>query len=179
MIGAACCVHNWRMDRLRARIRFWTLFFMAGLLLSGATAVPIQSDLERAESLLGEDLRRRRTDPAQRGGVAAEHPRQRERHRGTRASHVLRMDWLAFGHVVVALAFIGALRDPVRNRWLYQFGMMACALVPPWAFVFGHLRGIPLWWQGIDAAFGVLGFIPMWLCHRWTGEIEAMEGSAT
>jgi len=24
-------------------------------------------------------------------------------------------DWLAFGHFVIALAFIGALRDPVRN----------------------------------------------------------------
>jgi hypothetical protein len=29
-------------------------------------------------------------------------------------------DWLAFGHFVIALAFVGALRDPVRNRWLYQ-----------------------------------------------------------
>jgi len=27
-------------------------------------------------------------------------------------------DWLAFGHFVIAIAFVGALCDPVRNRWL-------------------------------------------------------------
>jgi hypothetical protein len=61
----------------------------------------------------------------------------------------------------------------VRNRWLYQFGMLACVLVVPWALVFGHLRGIPLWWRLIDCSFGVVGFIPPWLCHRWTRELEA------
>ena len=91
-------------------------------------------------------------------------------------------DWLAFGHFVIALAFLGALRDPVRNRWLYEFGMMTCALVPVWALVFGHLRGIPLWWRAIDSAFGVLGFVPVWLCHRWSGELmqaEAVSGRNT
>ena len=61
-------------------------------------------------------------------------------------------DWLAFGHVAIAIAFVGALRDPVRNRWLFRFGMIACALVPLWALVFGGLRGIPGWWQAIDSA---------------------------
>jgi hypothetical protein len=81
-------------------------------------------------------------------------------------------DWLAFGHFMIALAFVGALRDPVRNRWLYQFGMAACALVPIWALVFGPLRGIPPWWRAIDASFGVVGFVPMWLCHRWTRALD-------
>ena len=27
-------------------------------------------------------------------------------------------DWLAFAHVVIAIAFIGPLRDPVKNRWV-------------------------------------------------------------
>ena len=26
-------------------------------------------------------------------------------------------DWLAFAHLVIAVAFIGPLRDPVRNIW--------------------------------------------------------------
>lgn len=76
-------------------------------------------------------------------------------------------DWLAFGHFMIALASGGALRDPLRNRWLYQFGMIACAAVPIWAFVFGPIRGIPVWWRVIDASFGVIGFVPMWLCNRW------------
>ena len=56
--------------------------------------------------------------------------------------------------------------------------VMACALVPVWALVFGQLRGIPPWWRVIDAAFGVVGFVPVWLCHRWTGELQGAEGRA-
>ena len=26
-------------------------------------------------------------------------------------------DWLAFSHLVLAVVFLGAWRDPVRNRW--------------------------------------------------------------
>jgi hypothetical protein len=85
-------------------------------------------------------------------------------------------DWLAFGHFMIAFAFVGALRDPVRNRRLYEFGMVACALVPLWALVFGQVRGIPLWWRAIDSAFGVVGFVPVWLCHLWTGNLVQMEG---
>ncbi|MGE0455505.1 MAG: hypothetical protein AB7O37_14625 [Vicinamibacteria bacterium] len=81
-------------------------------------------------------------------------------------------DWLAFGHFMIAIAFVGALRDPVRNRWLFEFGMIACACVPVWALAFGELRGIPLWWRAIDASFGIVGFVPAWLGHRWTGELE-------
>lgn len=81
-------------------------------------------------------------------------------------------DWLAFGHFVTAIAFLGALRDPVRNRWLFEFGMIACVLVIPYALVFGGLRGIPVWWRLIDSSFGVFGFIPLWFCRKWTAELE-------
>ncbi|MEZ5015230.1 MAG: hypothetical protein R2794_13155 [Chitinophagales bacterium] len=53
-------------------------------------------------------------------------------------------DWLAFAHIVIAIAFIGPLRDPVRNIWVVQFGMIACALVLPLAFIAGPIRQIPL-----------------------------------
>jgi hypothetical protein len=84
-------------------------------------------------------------------------------------------DWLAFGHVVIAVAFLGALRDPVRNRWLFDFGLVACAMVIPWAFVFGTVRGIPVWWRLIDCAFGVCGAVPLWWCRRWVKELESGE----
>src|SRR5258708_34956825 len=47
-------------------------------------------------------------------------------------------DWLAFGHFMIAVAFIGALRDPVRNVWLFTFGMIACVLVVPYALIFAR-----------------------------------------
>ena len=83
-------------------------------------------------------------------------------------------DWLAFGHFVIAIAFIGAWRDPVRNRWLFDFGLIACGLVIPYALVFGGLRGIPVWWRLIDCSFGVFGSIPLWLCRKWTIELEKL-----
>ena len=86
-------------------------------------------------------------------------------------------DWLAFGHFVIALAFVGAWRDPVRNRWLFDFGLLACALVVPYALGCGAARGIPLWWRTIDGSFGVLGAIPLALARRWTRQLEAMSGS--
>jgi hypothetical protein len=84
-------------------------------------------------------------------------------------------DWLAFGHFVIAVAFFGALRDPVQNCWLFQFGMIACAMVIPYALIFGAVRAIPFWWRLIDCSFGILGLIPLWLCHRWTKELELSE----
>jgi hypothetical protein len=161
------------MDRLRSRIRNWTLFFICGLFISGATALPIRTEIALGAAFLGNDFSARGRLPTQvaewlrivRDGVETTANRTPLMFYGT--------DWLAFGHFVIGLAFIGAVRDPVRNRWLYRFGMIACALVPLWALVFGHIRGIPIWWRVIDAGFGVVGFVPMWLCDRWVSRIEA------
>jgi hypothetical protein len=80
-------------------------------------------------------------------------------------------DWLAFGHFVIAVAFIGAFRDPVRNIWLFNFGKIACALVIPYALIFGAIRGIPFYWRLIDCSFGILGIVPVWLCRKWAQEL--------
>lgn len=53
-------------------------------------------------------------------------------------------DWLAFAHFVIAILFIGPLRDPVKNIWVVEFGMIACVLVVPFALIMGDVRGIPL-----------------------------------
>jgi hypothetical protein len=73
--------------------------------------------------------------------------------------------------------FVGAWRDPVRNRWLFDFGLIACALVIPWALVFGEVRGIPVWWRMIDCSFGVMGAVPLWLCRGWVRRIRAAQAS--
>jgi hypothetical protein len=149
------------------------LFLIVGLVLSGATALPIPTQVRLGVRILGPDFRGGGAVPEDvarwlrtvRDGIEATAATAPFLFYGT--------DWLAFGHFVIALAFVGAWRDPVRNRWLYRFGMLACALVPPWALVFGQIRGIPLWWRVLDAAFGIVGFVPAWLCDRWAGELEA------
>jgi len=87
-------------------------------------------------------------------------------------------DWLAFAHIVIAIAFVGALRHPLRNAWLFQFGMIACVLVLPWALLFGELRGVPIYWRLIDCSFGVFGFVPNWLAHHAVRELEQMHVAA-
>jgi hypothetical protein len=163
------------VDVLLRRVRRWTIFFIAGLVVSGATALPIHTELEAAVRVLGEDLSAGGLIP-EAAAVWLRTLRDGIRDTSARAPFMFYgTDWLAFGHFVIALVFVGALRDPLRNRWLYRFGMIACAAVPVWAFVFGPIRGIPLWWRVIDASFGVIGFVPMWLCNRGIKTIEMRE----
>jgi hypothetical protein len=75
-------------------------------------------------------------------------------------------DWLAFAHVAIAILFIGPLRDPVKNLWVVEFGMIACLLIIPWTLIFASLRGLPFFWMLIDMSFGVLGIIPLWFVRR-------------
>ena len=78
-------------------------------------------------------------------------------------------DWLAFAHIVIGIVFLGAARDPVRNVWVVEWGMIVCILVIPTALIFGAVRGIPLFWRILDCAFGVLGIVPLWLARSYIG----------
>lgn len=75
-------------------------------------------------------------------------------------------DWLAFAHVVLAILFAGAIRDPVRNVWVVQFGLICCALVPVLAAIFVPIRGLPWFWVGIDFAFAPGAALPLWVALR-------------
>jgi len=82
-------------------------------------------------------------------------------------------DWLAFAHLTIAVAFWGPIRDPVRNVWVVQFGMLACLGIVPLALICGPIRGIPLGWTCADLSFAVLGLVPLVLAYR---HIRALEG---
>ncbi len=156
-----------RESILRRRIRWLTWFFIVGLFVSGATAIPLVEETRLLVRVLG-------ADHGSTGWATwLVHIRDALVH--TRDQHPFLFygtDWLAFGHFMIALAFVGVLRDPIRNRWLFDFGLIACVLVIPFAFVFGGLRGIPVWWRLIDCSFGVFGFIPLWYCRKWAIELE-------
>lgn len=81
-------------------------------------------------------------------------------------------DWLAFAHIVLAILFVGPFVHPVRNKWVLQFGLIACAGVIPLALIAGHIREIPLFWQLIDCSFGVLGSIPLVMALHWVQQLE-------
>ncbi|MGB9416657.1 MAG: hypothetical protein WCB58_10095 [Acidobacteriaceae bacterium] len=81
-------------------------------------------------------------------------------------------DWLAFAHLVIAVAFIGPYLDPIRNKWVITFGLIACGGVIPLALIAGPIRGIPFGWRLIDCSFGVCGAIPLFLCDRLVRKME-------
>ena len=85
-------------------------------------------------------------------------------------------DWLAFAHLTIACAFIGPLRDPVRNIWVLDFGLIACAGIIPLALICGPLRVLPLWWLPIDMSFGVFGAVPLLLARRHIRAVERSSG---
>lgn len=141
------------------RIRLWLGVFIVGLVLSGVTAFPLTWEVGllvrwfgQGEGALASWLRTVHT------GLVETDQKYPFLAYGT--------DWLAFAHLVIAVAFIGPWRDPVRNIWVIEFGLIACALVLPLALIAGPLRGIPFGWRLLDCAFGVLGAIPLWLIRR-------------
>ena len=149
--------------RLR-RIRFWLGLFILGLLLSGITAIPLAWELNVLARWLGTGD----------SGLAYWIDRVQTGLHDTDARFPFLSygtDWLAFGHIAIAVAFVGPLRDPLRNRWVITFGLITCVLVIPWAFIFGGLRGIPIFWRLIDCSFGLVGFVPLWLVRR---DIDAL-----
>jgi hypothetical protein len=170
------CVSSQIMNReniLRQRIKCLTWIFILGLVFSGATAIPLPAELDALAGLL------HLTDKssADVADPAKWLLKVREALHDTDTKYpflAYGTDWLAFGHFVIAIAFIGALRDPVRNAWLFTFGMIACALVVPYAFVFGALRGIPLGWRLIDCSFGIVGILPVWYCRKSVLEMERL-----
>ena len=164
-------------DRLLRRVRALVCLFIVGLFMSGVTAIPIEREVGWLVNTTG--ARPQTPDSSNntsaRPAWAAWLCQIEDALKDTNRRYPFIAyggDWLAFGHFMIALAFIGAWRDPVRNRWLFDFGLMACALVIPYAFIFGAMRGIPIWWRLIDCSFGIFGAIPLWICRRLAEELE-------
>jgi len=82
-------------------------------------------------------------------------------------------DWLAFAHIVLAILFAGAIRDPIRNIWIVQCGLIMCALIPVLAGICIPIRGIPWIWFWIDFAFAPGAVLPLWIALRDIRRSEA------
>jgi hypothetical protein len=112
------------------RIRVWLGLFISGLVLSGLTAFPLERELALLVSI------------GSHSGMYAWAPVP-ELMAWLRTVHdalvvtyqqfpflAYGTDWLAFAHLAIAIAFIGPMRDPVRNKWVLVFGVIACAGFP-------------------------------------------------
>ncbi len=150
---------------LQPRIRFLLLFFIFALGIAGLTAIPLRWELAFLNQWFGTDSFLVQIWPAMSEWISRVNESVQTGY-GTYPVLAYGTDWLAFGHVVIAVAFIGPLRDPLKNIWVIELGMIACILIVPWALIFGAVRDIPIFWTLIDISFGVFGFIPLWLVRR-------------
>jgi hypothetical protein len=141
--------------------------FMVGLVLSGLTAFPLVHET----GLLVGMVREVAAGSAMDGWVTRVH----EALVATARDYpflAYGTDWLAFAHLTLAVLFVGPWRDPVRNKWVVQFGLIACAGVVPLALIAGAVWGIPVWWRVGDSCFGIFGAVPLVMALR---EIRRME----
>ena len=155
-------------QKLKITIKRWIIFFIVALILSGVTGFPIESQLQIAMNNLDVfPLTIQKWLSTIYHAVKTTNDNFPYLAYGT--------DWLAFAHIVIATVFIGPLRDPVRNIWVIQFGMIACFMVFPLALIAGPIRHIPFFWQLIDCSFGVIGFIPLYVCYKKIQQLEHLQ----
>ena len=153
---------------LRKKIQLLLSLFIAGLIISGLTAFPLEWELSllvtfcrNADHSLCEWLLKCHHAVKD---INANYPFLSY---GT--------DWLAFAHLIIAIAFIGPLKNPFRNIWVIEFGMIACMLVIPHALIAGYFREIPVFWRLIDCSFGIIGIIPLAICRKYIRKLETQQ----
>ena len=145
-------------------IKRWLAFFMVALVFSGLTALPTEAELAFLTRLI---------PPSNEWGEWF-----REVYKGVEDTNdkypfiAYGYDWLAFAHFILAILFTGPYREPVRNKWVIEFGIIACLCIIPFAFIAGQFRGIPVGWRMIDGMFGVLGLVPLLICRSKIKLIE-------
>jgi len=160
---------------LETRVRILLWFFVVALLLSGITAFPLDWELRLLYQVVngaGSPL------PALWPDMAAWIARVNTGIQETARQYpfiAYGTDWLAFAHIVIAIAFWGPLKDPVRNLWVIEWGMIACVLVIPLALICGPIRDIPFFHRLIDCSFGVVGIIPLWLTRNMIQQMAKLE----
>jgi len=152
--------------KLKKRIRYLLLLFIFGLVLSGITAFPIESELCLFSKISLPLHFQNWIDKVYKAVVVSNRDYPFLSY-GT--------DWLAFAHLVIAVAFIGPLKDPVKNVWIIKFGMIACFMVFPLALIAGQIRQIPFYWRLIDCSFGVIALIPLYICYRDILKLEQLQ----
>jgi hypothetical protein len=164
-------MHADARTRVLRRIKLWIAIFIFGLVVSGVTAFPLVHEMRWAVHALHIPVITVAGEPAL-------HTWMRRVHDALEVSArdnpflAYGTDWLAFAHIVIAIAFVGPLFDPVRNKWVIAWGMIACAGIIPLAMIAGAARGIPIYWRMIDCSFGIFGVVPLWIVWREICKLE-------
>lgn len=151
------------------RFRIALGIFITGLVLSGVTAFPLLTELRLLHQITGPPA------PGSGEGLAFWIATVHHGLEDTYAKYpwvAYGTDWLAFGHLVIALFFIGPFLYPKTARPNLLTGIAACLAIVPLALICGPLRSIPFYWQLIDCSFGAIGILPLIYCLRLIPKIS-------
>lgn len=150
--------------KIRSRLKIYISIIIFGLFISGVTAFPIESEMaylvNNSSSTLQQWLNKVYT------AIKTTNQNFPFLSYGT--------DWLAFAHIMLAILFIGPFLNPIKNKWVIQFGIICCLMIIPLALIAGNIRQIPFFWQLIDCSFGVLAIIPLYLCLSYIKKLETL-----
>jgi hypothetical protein len=149
------------------RIQRLLLIFMILLVLSGLTAFPLQTELSFLNSI--DFLPKNIATWISKVYIGLKQTN------ATFPFLAYGTDWLAFAHLAIAVFFIGPLKDPVRNKWILQAGMIISVGIFPLAFIAGNIRNIPFYWQLIDCSFGIFSFLLLNYCLNLTWKLEQLQ----
>jgi hypothetical protein len=155
--------------KLLQKIRYMLIFFIVALLLSGITAFPVYSELKWA------------TDQGIFNGTNSISVWLQRVWQGVNEANEKHpflfygFDWLAFAHVMIAVAFIGPYKDPIKNKWIIDWALLCCAAIIPLALICGPIRCIPWFHIVIDCSFGILGCIPLFIVKNWIKKLEIIK----
>ena len=145
------------------RYRITLGIFIAGLVLSGISALPLQWELSLLDHWFGGSETVGNFISHVRDGIDKTYAQFPFFGYGT--------DWLGFGHFVIAAFFVLPFADPIKYRAVLYVGVIACAGVIVLALIAGPVRDIPFFWTLIDCSFGIFGAIPLLYCLRLTAKI--------
>jgi len=151
--------------KLTARVRFCIVIVIVGLAISGITAFPIETEL---------------------GLLISSQPTYSDTlytwlnvvYSAVKYVNInypylsYGTDWLAFAHLLFAVLFIGPFKDPLKNIWVIEFGLIAAIGIFPLAFIAGEVRGIPVFWRLIDCSFGVVALAVLLSAYRMIKKLE-------
>lgn len=154
-------------NQLRKKIRAAILLTIIGLVFSGLSAFPLQTELNVM-------LQFRQLLPS---FLASWWDEVHEAISYTGQNYPLVLygyDWLGFAHLLIAIAFFGPLRNPVKNQWVVEWGMISSGLTIVMALIGERFRDIPIFWSLIDAGIGIGAFVILWLCNRWINQLKAV-----
>ena len=139
---------------IRKRLRTYIGIIIGGLALSGITAFPLESELAYLANNDSSALQQWFNNVYV--AIKTTNKNYPFLSYGT--------DWLAFAHLMLAILFIGPYKNPIKNKWVIEFGIICCLMIIPLALIAGHIRGIPFFWQLIDCSFGLIAIVPLYLC---------------